>query len=449
MLLAATALVAGLACVLRPEAVLLVIAAAAVVGAMLVRIEWALLAYVAIEPFGDLANLAVPGAVKAVGALLFVAWLARLVIEPRPVALRHAGLGAAGALLVVVLASTAASGGNPPVGMEVAARYLSYLGVLVVVVDTIASPAAAGDTATTLARARRVAAAFVLSCTAAAVVGLLALLGTEGGRAGGPLEDPNDFAFFLLAATPFALLLARGGRTRRLLFGACTALLVTATAATFSRGALLGLAVVLVLGLLLGLVRLRSVALGALVLAVVAGGLLVLSADTAAWVQRSLEEKQHVADANVDSRFASWTIAAEMTADRPLLGHGPGGFGLAALDYAPSWITDTTHLDVAHQMYLDVASELGLLGLAAFGAVLGCGALGAVRARRHGIRAGDGRAPLATAVLCSLGGVLVAACFLSEQYYLPVWLLAGLGIALDPTHTTPSPRRDARCASSS
>jgi hypothetical protein len=29
-------------------------------------------------------------------------------------------------------------------------------------------------------------------------------------------------------------------------------------------------------------------------------------------------------------------------------------------------------------------------------------------------------------------GVLVAAAFLTEQYYLPIWLLAALGAALDP-----------------
>jgi hypothetical protein len=32
----------------------------------------------------------------------------------------------------------------------------------------------------------------------------------------------------------------------------------------------------------------------------------------------------------------------------------------------------------------------------------------------------------------SLAGCLVAASFLSEQYYLPVWLLVALGAALDP-----------------
>ena len=83
---------------------------------------------------------------------------------------------------------------------------------------------------------------------------------------------------------------------------------------------------------------------------------------------------------------------------------------------------------VAHQMYLDVGAELGLLGLAAFVAALGYAIRGALRATRL---APEDRT-LARAVLIGFAGTLVAACFLSEQLYLPVWLLVALGVALDP-----------------
>lgn len=418
----AAAAVGGYAVVLAPGAVLAGVALAVVVAAMVLRIEWSVLVYVAVEPFGDLANGVVPGAVKLVGALLFVAWVARLCIDRRPVALGHPGLRAAGALLVVLLASTALAGGGAPDAPEVALRYASYLAVLLVVVDTVA----AGDPRTAATRARRIAAVFVLSCAAAAVVGLVTLF-TEGGRAGGPLEDPNDFAFFLVAAAPFALMLARDGRRQRILYGVAGLLLLVAILGTFSRGALLGIGAVVAVAAVLRLVPLRALAAGVVAVVVTALAVSVVASDV---VGRSLDEKEHVADANVDSRYASWTIAAEMTADRPLLGHGPGSFGAKALDYLPAGVVDTAHLDVAHQMYLDVSSELGLLGLLAFLAVIGLGARGALRARRDPLTA-----PLGAATVASLAGVLVAACFLSEQYYLPVWLLAALGIALDPPTT--------------
>jgi hypothetical protein len=78
-------------------------------------------------------------------------------------------------------------------------------------------------------------------------------------------------------------------------------------------------------------------------------------------------------------------------------------------------------------MYLDVSSELGLPGLAAFLTVVAYGVRGALRARRI-----PERRPVAHATLIAFSGVLVAACFLSEQFYLPVWLLVALGVALEP-----------------
>ena len=409
---------AGALAVRWPSVVLVGLLAAAVVAVMLLHVQRAVLAYVAVEPFGDLVGTLHPAAVKVAGALLFVAWAVRLVLDARPVRLRHPGVLAAVALALVVLASLALQGASHEGAIGIAIRYWSYLAVLVVLVDTVR-----GAGPGRLERARRIAVVFTLSCSAAAVVGLVGFL-AGGGRAAGPLEDANDFAFFLVTAVPLALWLATGLGRRRWLYGACAVLLVAGILATFSRGALLGLVVMVLLGLALGLVRPRVV---------VAGLAAVVLAVTVAWVtasdviDRSVQEKQHVAASNVDSRFTSWEMAAAMTADRPLLGHGPGGFQGEGDRYVPAGTSDTTHLDVAHQMYLDVSSELGLLGLGAFLLVLGSGTAGAWRARRLPELAGAG-----TAVVVAMAGVLVAACFLSEQYYLPVWLLAALGISLDP-----------------
>lgn len=412
-------LVAGALAVLDPLPVLLAAGAAVAVGAMVLRLEWAVLCYVAAEPFGDQLGAIHPAAVKGVGALLFVAWLLRLALEPRPVALRHPGIYATAALALVVLASLAASGGNGGAGLDVAIRYLSYAAVLVVLVDTVRSSA---DGARLV---RRAIAVFVVSCTAAGGVGLAGFI-VDGGRAAGPLEDPNDFAFFLITALPFTLWLARTPGLAGRLYGLCGVVLVVATLATFSRGALLGIGAMVVLALALGLLRSRTLLVGALVIAL---AVIVGWAAYADVVDRSLQEKEHVAGANVDSRFTTWSMAAAMTAERPVLGQGPAGFRVEGPRFMPPGAVEVIHLDVAHQMYLDVAAELGLLGLGTFLAVIGYGVLGAARARRNPFLR-----PTADAVLVATAGALVAASFLSEQYYLPVWLLAGLGIALDPVH---------------
>ena len=407
---------AGALAVAAPYAVLVALVATAAVAAAVHRVEWAAIAYVVAEPFGDLLREVHPAALKLAGALLFVSWLARLARDPHPRGLRHPGVYAVGVLVVALVASLVVHGADLTTAQDHAVSYLSYALVVVVLVDTIrrARP-------TPVTFARRLGLAFLLSCTAAGAVAVIDFL-ADGGRADGPLADPNDLAFFMIAALPFALVATRRSALMTSAWAACGAVLVVATFATLSRGALLGLVVMVVVALLLGAVRLTAVLGVGAVAAVVLGLLWVSHADV---VGRSIEEKQHVAETNVDLRVTTVTVAAAMTVDSPLLGQGPGGFEAAMPQFVPAGTTDVQQT-VAHQMYLDVSAELGLIGLGAFLAVLVFGTRGALRARSV-----PDRRRLADAVIIALSGTLVSACFLSEQYYLPIWLLVALGIALE------------------
>lgn len=417
---AAVALIAvvgalGASVVRHPELAVAVLIGGTFLTIVLLRVEWALLLYVAAEPFGDQLIAISGSAMKGIGLVLFASWLVRLAVTDRMPSLRHPALVAAGALVLVLFASTVASMHGS--GLEVLIRYLSYLGVLVVLVDTMRNGL----------DPRRVMAAFVLACGAASVVGLVAFLNSGGGRAAGPMGDANDFAFYLICAVPFAWLLWTTGSGRgRHLYAVVGVLLLVTTLATFSRGALLGLTAIVIVALVTRLVRVRALVAGAA--AVLAGVLLVLVVNPSL-LERSLAEKQYVADANVSSRFTTWVMAAEMTADSPLLGQGPGGYRANAEQYVADDVADTAHVEVPHQMYLDVSSELGLLGLAAFLTMMGAAVLGGLRALRHPTRSG-----VAAACLASFAGIAVAATFLSEQYYLPLWLLVAIGAAIDPVH---------------
>lgn len=421
--LAATiALLSGAAVVREPLLVVLGLLGLTVLLVLVLRLDLAVLAYVAVEPVGNLLpSVAGVSAVRLVGAVLFGAWLVRLVLDSRPVALRHPAVLAAGALLVTLLASTALSP-NGSAGAEVAGRYLSYLAVLVVLLDSMVRRV---DPWT-------VVRVFVWSCTVAAVIGL-AVFVRDGGRAVGPQEDPNDLAFFLIAAVPFAIASARSSARHVLGYGAATALLLVGTAATFSRGAALGLLVAVAVGLVIGLLRFRHVVLASLAVVV---GVVAVWAAVPTVVDRSLAEKQTVAQANVESRFASWYVAAEMTADHPVLGTGPGGYRTHFSVYEARRTTDPSHLDVAHQMMLDVSSELGLLGAAAFASMLGAGVVAARRSAGPSadlrFLPRDSRRLLGAAALASLAATLAAALFLSEQFYLPLWLLVAVAAAIDP-----------------
>ena len=145
-------------------------------------------------------------------------------------------------------------------------------------------------------------------------------------------------------------------------------------------------------------------------------------------VSRALDEKGFIADRNVDTRQLRWNAAARMAVDAPLLGQGPNGFRANYAAYARAADVDETDV-VAHQMYLEVGAELGGLGLAAILSLLAVSWRAALRAQRPG--GPDGDAVLAAGVQGGLLVVIVAALFLTEQYYLPLWLLAGAAMALE------------------
>lgn len=81
---------------------------------------------------------------------------------------------------------------------------------------------------------------------------------------------------------------------------------------------------------------------------------------------------------------------------------------------------------VTHNMYLEVGADLGLPGLALFLALIVLAFVSAERARRAGF---DGTT--VTAVQASLIAVVVASYFLSEEYYMSLWLVIALSCAIE------------------
>ena len=387
---------------------------AAVVGAavLLLRLEAAVLLFVALAVFEDYANAVSGASVKLAGLALFAAWGLRLLADRSRERLRHLGVRAAYTLLLVVLAS-ALLHANPPAGPSVLMRYVSFIGAFVVLVDVLRATVTP----------RRVAEVYVLSCAAAAVCGLFASLVGGEYRAAGPLGDANDFAFFMVAAVPVALALRSYGH--RGLWLACAALSVAAIAGSLSRGAALGLIVLTLWGVLAGHVKMRTAAWSSMF---VATSLVLVAVLVPALVSEKLDAKNKVAATNVDERMIRWLVTVEMAADHPVLGIGPGGFQTHYERYVGDRDPNPEHeLRVAHQMYLEVAAELGFVGLGAF---LLIGLVG-WRGARVVARGGGPDAALAAGVQGALLGLAVAAIFLTEQYYLPVWLFPAMGIALE------------------
>jgi O-antigen ligase len=104
---------------------------------------------------------------------------------------------------------------------------------------------------------------------------------------------------------------------------------------------------------------------------------------------------------SVVERMAHWQAAWYMFLDHPWLGIGPGNYSTVYDQYyLPGWLEPLGH---AHNYYLNLAAELGLLGLSGYLLVFGL----AFRAAIRGLRAAD--AFWRTVALGTLGSLVAIA----------------------------------------
>jgi len=367
-------------------------------------------------------------------ALVVPAWLLRRTLEGR--ALSFGALpGRATALLggAVLLAAAFAAAHLP------ALRELVTFGLLFGVMLM-----AADEVSTRPERARGIALALA---AAAAVSGVCALLEAGGvlpgrfPRSGSPFYRaafgftwPNELGQYFALSLPFTVY-ARSialGRLARALGTAGVAACVLGLAATFSRGSwVTALAATATLGLIGErrlMLRVWAAGLVAIVaLDLVSGGAL----------------SGRVASALVD-QVAAQRLALQYTGllifrAHPVVGIGPGNFGVGLERYGPqiSWLWD--YIGSAHNLYIHMAAETGAIGLGALLAFLGAVFLVLVRsARRARAAAAAGALPADDAALrrtlaWSFGTVCVAGMFewpFAHGIGQLIMLVAGMGCGL-------------------
>ena len=274
-------------------------------------------------------------------------------------------------------------------------------------------------------------------------------------RLAGPLGDPNYYAQILVAVVPLALLAAwREQRARLRAAGIASALLMcVAITLTYSRGAAVALVAVVVGMAMLGYLRARHLAAVAL-----AVGLLValnpgyrdrVESVTALGGITAKSGAAVAADQSARSRTTEMAAAGLAFLDHPLLGVGLGNFPAYYEQYAPRvgiQVLETTTSGAhegeaakreAHNIVLGVAADTGLLGLAAFIAVIWTTLHGLRRARRRWLVARPDLVNLADSLTLALVGYLVAGLFLTLAFERYLWLLlaiagAAASLARDP-----------------
>jgi len=238
--------------------------------------------------------------------------------------------------------------------------------------------------------------------------------------------NPNDLAFLLNLVIPLTAVLCLSAKTfvRQVVLLGVLALSVAGVVVSFSRGGFIALAVTGLLFLL------RLTRRGAILpLVVVVGGALALVMLAPAGYGERLGTVSNIdADAtgSAQGRWRDTVLAAQFALRHPLVGAGAGMDFLALNQLrGPAWVS-------VHNVYLNYAVDLGLLGLGLFLAIFGKALRGVVRVERQLGQRGstDVLGSLAAGVRISLLAFAAGSFFHPIAYHAYFYLVVGLAVAM-------------------
>jgi O-antigen ligase len=366
---------------------------------------------------------------KVAGLVLALAWLATVTTSgrsrPGGLLTTHPGATWLLAALVAWAAASVAWAGSPGAAISATYRYALNAALFVIVYSVVRTPRSF----------RWVIAAYVFGAAMSAAYGIVhqpssGAAGLE--RVAGTIGDANEFAAVLVSALPLAIALAATATARRVRALGLFAIVLCAAgiALSLSRGGLLAVLVMLVAAVLVaGRWRGIVAAIGAAI--VLAGaGYFLLAAPLAA--------RERVSSSGTGTgRTDLWRVGWRMVADRPVLGVGAGNYATASLRYLlrPGQLSRSDLIantpKVAHNTYLHVTAELGILGALAFLGLIGFALSCGLRAAHAFERSRDGPLEMfSRAWLVAMAGVLAADLFLSAEFSKQLWFLLALGPCL-------------------
>jgi O-antigen ligase len=256
------------------------------------------------------------------------------------------------------------------------------------------------------------------------------------GRLTGAGLNPNQLGELLIVAIVLAATLATNHRwtlMARVAALAAAALAAVSLYLTLSRGALLGLGVALLLAPF-AVGRGRRAGALLLVALTIAGTVTWFTAIAPA---SALERVTHPERAGGSGREDLWRVGWRMFEAHPIEGVGAGNFPVSSIHYLlrpgatqrDQYIIDTPK--VVHNIYLNVLSELGLVGFTLFSIIIVSCLWSVLRAARTFARRGQPvMEKLTRGLFIALVGHLAALFFSSQLYSKQLWLLLALGPTL-------------------
>ncbi|RPJ26822.1 MAG: hypothetical protein EHM33_10180 [Chloroflexi bacterium] len=262
--------------------------------------------------------------------------------------------------------------------------------------------------------------------------------GTSGYRLTGPIGDPNFYAQIMVVLIPIAIerMLHERKLLLRLLAGLAGVLCTLTILFTYSRGGFVAMLVVLATFFIVYPPR-------PLQLAVIIGlGIGIFSLAPANYLDRVLTLKDLLpnqsggidirSDNSIQGRASQTLTAWIMFKESPLVGVGLSNFAELYPQYSKEvGLAPSASTKSLHNLYLEVATETGLLGFSVFMSMIWLAFQSILSARRKFSEAGQpDYAHLVTGLAIGFIGYLTAAIFIHAAFPRYFYLLLGIIFAL-------------------
>lgn len=249
-------------------------------------------------------------------------------------------------------------------------------------------------------------------------------------RAAGLRGDPNDTAMLMVAGLPLAIywIFSLKKKSHRFVLIISIVFLLVGIILTGSRGGFVALFLIM---LILYMKRPSFKQLGCTLLLVAT---LIIFAPHSYFERIATlytGREQHSGE-SLQKRLILLQAGFQLFLDSPIMGTGPGTFGIAFMNHLPVTVRNNNpEFAVAHNMYLEFFVENGLIGGVLFLLIF-------IRSLRGFISLDFSSESLNAipftfgfSIALALGGMLVAGLFLSQGKNSVLWFMTGLGLAAE------------------
>ncbi len=274
-------------------------------------------------------------------------------------------------------------------------------------------------------------------------------------RLAGSIGEKNYYAQIMLMLIPLGLFQAWGEKSQplKILALIATGFIATGAILTYSRGLAIGFVIVLVIMVFLRYIKFSQLVVLLLALTLLLGANPEFNTRLSKTINLNDILGGGPTDTSTIGRLGEMDAAMLVFTDHPIIGVGPAMFKHYYLEYVErSGLQTHTGTREAHNLYLDTAAEMGVLGLACFLSIVAVALYDLNRARQYWKTIHPELAYMATGFFMAITSYLVAGFFLTLAYERYFWVTLALGcalsrLALEHSQAVPlpsaSPRLDA------